>query len=410
MATADAKGADSATKSSGAAAAGAAGAAPKLELELTKDSVTRGDKTTGLGRVLVQTDSNALADDIADLVLGALRKKGEPTPWQIRVTDDPGVVRGAEVLRQLRKQARTLAAALDAVPEPTLRTKAALAAAAAIASTTLQAVGAVSKLFAHDYQISGREIPVDGLGFDLLVAGKLQFKYDGVGVTVERILPMPTSQIFNDVWALDRRRRIELAPKLAAAAAVLAESTAAVEDLDATRDALQALSLKVAEKLDTEKVNDHFKTLRDEFKETTKELSEARGKLATAKADYDALGSLDKAIADFVEGATTQPADGSRPPVVTAARAEAYTNAGTFLLYVKLVAGGADEIVDVRALRADTWTTLAGATAEYALLDGDDMLLSGTRSALQGTTVKLSDVESLKQHRVGYAGVPDFHA
>jgi hypothetical protein len=394
-----------------------------LKLDATKDTAARGDKTSGLGRVLVQMDSNALADDVADLVLGAVRDSGEPVRWPIRVVDDPALLRGADVRALLDEQVGGLHLALDAAlpPAPELdlpqMDAVGLVAAAAAAPPTLfaptaaaallQGAGILSTLLAHDYQLSGAEVEAGGLGFDLLVAQKLLVKYPaGVTVTVDRVLPtdVAKSAIFGRLARLDKRARTELAPALVAAASKAARTKADAAALASRYDALQAQVIELAKVV--EKGVEQFAAVRADQAALHGEITKANATAAEAQSAYDALAALAKEINVFLTAAATPAAEGRRAPLVEAARAESSTDG--YLLYVRLLAAGLDEIVDTRVIRSDHWTGVSGATAEFALVRGGTVVAAGVRSALQTTTIDLAHPDDAKQRRILYADVPGF--
>lgn len=390
---------------------------PELDLEVTKDTVTRGDKTSGLGRVLVQVDSIALADDIAKIALDALKARQVAGTWRIRVVDDPAALRGADTLALLDHRAEALEDALDAaVPKPidaeALKRAMFAFAPIAVADLVLQGAGILGKLLAHDYQLSGREIPTDGLGFDLLVAHWLQVKHPGgVALSVDRVQPSDIAKtaIFRRLAALDEAARLRLAPHVTAAATELGEAKAEVTALTAMRDALHAQLVELMKVIDDKNaIVAEIARTRDEVKSVATSLASEATRAADAQAAYDTLTTLATEITTFLTEAAAPPADGSPPPIVSAARAEAMAD-GTYVLYVRLVASGMDEILDARVMRADTWTGLAGASAEFALLDGAAVLATGVRSTLQSTSVDLGHADrDMKQTRLNYLPVPEF--
>jgi hypothetical protein len=395
-----------------------------LKLDATKDTAERGDKTSGLGRILVQMDSNALADDVADLVLGALRDSGEPVRWPIRVVDDPALLRGADVRALLDEQIgglhRALDSALPPAPELDLPQMDAAGLAAAVAppmlaaftptaaaAALLQGAGILSTLLAHDYQLSGAEVEAGGLGFDLLVAQKLLFKHPaGVTVTVDRVLPtdVAKSAIFGRLATLDERARTELAPALVAAASKAARTKADAAALTSRYDALQAQIIELAKVV--EKGADQFAAVRADQAALHDEITKTNAAAAEAQSTYDALAALAKEITAFLTAVATPAAEGRRAPLVEATRAESSTDG--YLLYVRLLAAGLDEIVDIRVIRSDHWTGVSGATAEFALVRGGTVVSAGVRSALQTTTIDLAHPDDAKQRRILYADVPGF--
>jgi hypothetical protein len=411
-----------------AAPAAPAKDAPKLELTLAKDSVERDDKTSGLGRVFVAMDTNTLAADIANVVLDALRRAGVPDPWWIRVVDDAAVLRGADALALLTEQATALQNALEvAAPTPmptptdTFGTGSAPLATSSLAfgpfvaagATLLQGVGALSALFAHDYRLSGREVPTNDLGFDLLVAQKLLGRHPGgLRIRVERLLPtdVTRSAIFTAITLLDADLRARLVPRVSEAAAAAAETKANATALATELAALGTQVLELVKKLGTapDSVSQELIRTRKEISDRTGALAAAASADATAQAEYDALHGLATEIAGFLDAVTTPPPGGGRAPLIDAARAEARDDR-ELLLYVRPLAGGMDEIVDTRAVRSDTWTALAGATAEFGLVARDGTLIAGgTRSVLYATHVPLAHPDKSERFAIDHASVPDF--
>lgn len=400
----------------------------KLELDATKDTLARGDKTSGLGRVFVQMDSNALADDVADLVLHGLRRDGAPAPWRIRIVEDAAMLTGSDVLALLEHQAAALESAIEAaVPakeqtDTMTKGSAELAtgslrtivggAAAPAAAIALQGLGILTKLLAHEYQLSGREIAVEGLGFDLLVAQKLTGKHpEGVRLAIERLssTDVTESAIFKELAALDERLRTDLVPLVSAKAAAAGAAAATVVALTATRDALQAQCTELIKVIDKGTAADVLKGVRDDLVSVRADLATTQETASETKAGYDALSALATEVTAFLTGAATPPASGGRAPLVEAARAEAFrADDAELVLYVRLLTGGMDEIVDLRIIKSDTWTGFAGAVAEFALLKGSTVVTCGTRSALEATTVPLHDIDKTKRRRIQYADVPDF--
>ncbi|HWL37626.1 MAG TPA: hypothetical protein VNQ77_15680 [Frankiaceae bacterium] len=369
---------------------------PKLELDPAKDKVERGDKTSGLGRVMVHRTSATLASDVA----AAVKAKVAGRP--VRIVEDLGALRGADLLALLLHRLDGLETSLDAVvperdeapaPPPKKPAKKAPAKKSAgprlatvapisVAAGALQVAGIVSKLFAHDYQLSGREVPVDNLGFDLQVAHHLA----AAGVTnirVDRLLPstIAATDVVRRVAAIERRARTDLAKKIAEAAAD--EATAAA---GATADANEhAQVVELIKRLDSAAAAKELDKLRAERK-ALRDRSDDEGP------GHDALVALAEEIATFVNEVVTPPSGGGRAPLIEAARAEVLAARANpeLLLYVRVTAGGMDEIVDSRPFLADSWTTVAGVAAEYAVVDAGNITVSGAVSTVRRREAKLS--------------------
>ena len=97
-----------------------------------------------------------------------------------------------------------------------------------------------------------------------------------------------------------------------------------------------------------------------------------------------------------------------RPPALEAARVEALLadggdGTGRYVLYARLIVGELQRVET--KLGPDHFRWVAGAAAEFALLRSDGQLLtSGVRTALQSSTMKLSDPDSFRQRRLNYLG------
>jgi hypothetical protein len=67
-----------------------------------------------------------------------------------------------------------------------------------------------------------------------------------------------------------------------------------------------------------------------------------------------------------------------------------------------VIAGGVDQAIETK-IGPDHFRALAGASAEFALLGpGGELLVSGVRSALQSSTMKLDNPRSFHQDRPDY--------
>jgi hypothetical protein len=409
---------------------------PSLDVEFTRDTIAVGAKTTGLARVLVQQDAVALADDMAEMALDAARDHTTGADgafdFRIRVVSDPDALGDLDVYRRLSESAVRLVRRIDAyAPEPPEPSEPppgegearAEIAPVAIAGAAIQAAGLASKLFARDFQLSGREVPVDGLGFDLLVANWLRRKTkpdETVRVDVDRVMPTPASQIATDVTALAEAADMRLVPVATLAAARAAELTAQSKMLRASLTALDAQILELVKRVPATPADDgddaaarpiDVSALLAETNEHRTQLMDElmlqQGTLSRAQ-QAQALGeTLLRDVQDFLEAAFTPGTDG-RAAIVKAARGESLTAAGgtTHVLYARLIAGGLDQTVETKLVGKDRWEALVGVTAEYAVVTAEGrMISSNVFSVLQSSRRELGDPDSFAQHHVNYAGL-----
>jgi hypothetical protein len=406
---------------------------PDLDVELARDSVTVSDKTTGLASVLVQMDAIALADDIADIALDAARRAATgdgatSRTYNIRVVTDPAGLGGVDVYRMLEGELKELNQRLDRVApakrpdKEETRGIMEFAGAAAAVGLGVQLIGLASKLFARDYQVSGREVAVGDLGIDLQVAHYLSAKKksdETVNVEVERVRQTPTgSKIVEEVRKLAISGEARLAPLVNRAAQALAEKRSSAETDKASITPLNAEILKLTERVHaTEPAKDKPEAdgltallgeLTDRRKHLEAGLPGRERELADALHGYEQITALVSDIEDFLTAALTPSADRRRAPVFEAARveklvAEVPDKAMTeYVLFVRLVAGGIDQTIETK-LGPDRVTMLAGASAEFALIGREGRLLaSGVRPALQASTMKLDDPDSFHQRRPAY--------
>jgi hypothetical protein len=420
---------------------------PNLEVELGQDTVTQAEKTTGLARVLVQQCSSVLADDVAGLALDAARRATNPDPnkqrrYIIRIIDNPETVRDVDLFRTLDEELTLLAARIDdyapeseapdgegdgdgdgeadgEVQDAALP----LVPAAAIVGLGVQAVGLVSKLLARSYQVSGVEVAVDDLGFDLLLAKRLddQLKEDEkLRVEVDRLLVTPNAQILDRVWKLAAAADQRVAPVLAAAAASHAETEAAQTADETAVTALDAQILELTKRVtdaedgaEPDDVAGRLAELNEERTGLIEGLPDRRGAVAEAREHHHRGTALVKDVEAFIIEALTAP-DKGRAPIMRAARVEAWAAQSdgqdkdaytTYLLFARLVAGGVDRTIETK-VGADRWSSLSGTTVEFAVLDADGELCdSGVRSVLHAWEMKLGDPEDAKDFRPKYAPV-----
>lgn len=405
---------------------------PSTEVEVARDTVTATDKTTGLAQVLVQMCSAEQARDVASLALDAARDSTEPGAnqkrrYKMRVVDDPEVFRDVDVARILDAQLSNLVARIDEyapatpAPEPgEVRDAAFMAVAGPIIGLGLQAVGLASKLFAHEYRTSGAEIPVKDLGFDLLLAQRLidESKDDEeVIVEVDRILGTPEAPIFSNVAELALSGERRLAPAIVAAAGERAEAQATFDAAAAEIAAIDPQVLEFIKLLPDNATSEVAKTLAAELEQLrtrrtalAHSLPQLRAALAVARERHATGTKLLEDIKEFLTRVLTPEADGTRAPIIRAARVEGLMSSNpaggvTHFLYARLIAGGLDYTIDTKALGADRWLALTGTTVEFALVaTGGDLCRSGVRSGFQSSAMKLGG-DQLEQERPGHGWV-----
>ena len=259
---------------------------------LTAETVTAGDKTTGLAAILVQRGAGIIAHDIARLALDAARQASEvdsdalavdatPDPsgadprhsYVFRVTSDSAVLSSIDTYRLLdgqlihferrisaadagRAASRTMAEPAEPHGEAGGSERGerliapALAAAIPLAS---QVVGLASKLLARNYQISSAVVAADDLGFDLSVAHALRTEKYGderVEAQANRLLPTPdSSKILERVWSLATTLEQKLLPTLAGQGAALARTKATADAAGAALTALDSEILELVKRL-----------------------------------------------------------------------------------------------------------------------------------------------------------------
>lgn len=405
---------------------------PKLDLDVAADTVAKSDYVTGLARVFVQMDAIALADDIADAALNAARGAGAARKYTFRVVHDATLLAGVDTHRLLAGQRAHLQTRLDEVvpvekekrkekEEPPAAPELALATVTAGITLAVQAIGALSKLFAHDYQVSGQEVSPDNLGLDIDVAHFLLAKKksdETVTVAIDRLMPTPPSaQIVTDTWRLAEASEKRLFPHVRSLAHAHGEAKSKAET---TRTAITAVDEQISEltKLvpsahqdpsDARAELENAKKRREELERALPALEAERAK---TQYDYDRGVGLLRDIEAFLTALLSPGAAGGRPPLLEAARAEilatpakANSDELRLVVYAKLIAAGVDQTIDAKRLRDDEVRALAGATAEFAVLSSGALLDSGVRSAIQSSNLKLTDDDSFKQHRLNYVGL-----
>jgi hypothetical protein len=412
---------------------------PSLDLKVTEGSVTQSDKTTGLARVLVQMDSELVADHIAiralDGACGATSSQGTERKYAFRVISDLGVLASLDAATLMKRQAQDLRSRIDEyVPAPTTpgqqRPLVDPATLSAIVGLGVQAAGSVINLLATDHTLSGREVPVEDLGLDLSVARCLieqKHARESVEVAIDRTLPAAKPDgIVADVLQVASDGEKKVNPKVADAGAKVAIKSAEIAGDDAEIAAIDAQILKLVEHLPAteaqtttkkqpatksqpSEVENELAGVRKRRAELTNALAKKRRDLSSAQIDYERGSTLLSDIETFTAAALTAP-DGSRPPLFKAARAEgllaALQGQEPFILYARLLAAGLDQDVEDRKVRSDHLIAVAGVSAEWALLDKEGRLIAGNAlSILQSSKWELGEPESLAQHRVGSMGI-----
>ena len=403
---------------------------PSLDVEIQHDAVVMSDKTTGLARVLVQLDSLTLADDIADRALDSAFEASDAgkRSYAFLVVSDPTVFKDVDAHRLLSAELKRLTERVEAYL-PEIQDEAIPALVPALIGIGVQAVGLMTKLLAREYTLSGTQVTVDDLGFDLQVAHALRKeskrrKDENVRVDVDRLRPTPEqSTILASIQQLAESADRKLAAKLSQATRELDLASAAVASADAEVETFdnQILELlkRIPEKIDgtssakvrapTYPILDELQRLNAEREKVRKRTPALRKTLAEKRETHDRGAALATDITAFITSALAAGTN-ARPPAIQAARAEALLASSAtdrrFILYARLLAGGVDQEVE-RKIGADRYLVVAGATAEYALLSVDGLLLaSETISLLEGSTMKLLEPDSFKRERMYYM---DFH-
>jgi hypothetical protein len=402
---------------------------PSLDADVSRETADVSATSTGLARVLVQMDTAALADDIADLALDAARAATTPQDngysYVVRVVTDRSVFAGVDVYRLLEAQLSRLVSRIDeyapSAKEPPDETEAELrgllplAGVAAAAGVAVQALGSASKLLAHDYRISGREVPAADLGFDLEVAHYLAAKErsdESLSVEVDSLAPTPGySAILDRIWGLADISEQRLLPGLADDARTLAEAEARAND---AKDSITALNAEVLElttrvKETTRRSPVFLRQRTEQRKELKERLPEIEASVAQARHRYELGTQLRKDAEEFLTAVLAPQPGGARPPALEASRAEDLAapdpqGRPRYLLYARLIAGGVDRAIETK-IGPDHFRALAGASAEFAVLGpGGELLASGVRSVLQSSTMKLNP-RSFHQDRPDYVGL-----
>jgi hypothetical protein len=397
---------------------------PSFDGEVQQDTVVMSDKTSGLARVLVQFDSSTLADDIADRALMSARasttasaRKKRPT-YVFHVIADPAVFKDVDAYHLLNEELDLLIPRVMAfAPDTDFKTMFDPLTVSVLVGAGISAVGLLTKLLAREYTLSGTQVSVDDLGLDLEIADALQKnkeKDERVEVTVDRVMPTPaTGEVLQKLRQLASLADQALIPKLAASAAALEKASAAAESSTAEIASIDERIIELLKRIpDSSKASplmDELNRLKDAQTGLRQDLLEQRETLARERDAHDRGTALLADIKAFLTAALTA-SGGNRAPALQAARGEMLAAKekaqGHFVLYARLLAGGIDQEVE-KKIGPDRFLVMAGATAEYALLNGEGRLLgSKVSSLLEASTMNLTEPDTFRRLRVGYM---DFH-
>jgi hypothetical protein len=283
----------------------------------------------------------------------------------------------------------------------------------------IQAVGLASKLLAREYTLSGTQVTIDDLGFDLELADALKMEEkraadeDEPTVEVDRVMPTPTSTVLEKIQKLAVDADTRLTPKLLAAEAELQDATAQLEDARAGIEAANGQIVELLKRVpETPKARSPIMKTLSELKSERASLEATlpthRQSVANAQREHELGTALLSDIQAFIAAALTATPT-SRPPAVQAARAESLieqSNAGesSFILYARLLAGGVDQEIE-RKFGDDGYLAIAGTTAEFALLSGDGqtLLASKALSLMEASTMTLMEPHTFSRRQMAYA-------
>jgi hypothetical protein len=416
---------------------------PDLDVDVTRDTITESEKTTGLARILLQRDSELLAHNIAVFALNAARVGSDPNAGphrahRILVTSNPQALDDLDVYRAVVDRCTRLSQRLDALGLPADQTQAesgpeitraagarflGVAGVGAAVTAGVKAVGLATKLLAHNYTLSGAAVEVDGLGFDLEVAHELKVKAkddETVGVEVSRFRRTPAAEVAEQVAALASAAGLRLVPAVATAGTEIAQLAAEATAEQASLTALDGLILELVKKLAAAKpeapeegvegappasgtipatVSRLLADLMERRDRLSGELVAKQVALAGKEQQRAPLTALLQDVQTFVDVAFAEGEAGTDPVIVHAARGEslAQQDGGlTHVLYAKLIAGGLDRTIDEKLIGRDRWETLDGVVAEFALIDAaGELLASNVVSALQSSRMRLGKAGTL---------------
>ncbi len=292
------------------------------------------------------------------------------------------------------------------------------AVAGVVITGVLQAVGLVTRVLKRSYVFSGGAADLANLGFDLSLANALWLRAHSdevVVADVDRFTTAIGTEIADSVMRLAQRADTQLVNALSAARVNVATATARSDAVAAEIEALNAQILKLIDEEQAATLTpppqpaegapptglDQLETDRRRLVGSLPELAKAR---AAAEARLNEGQLLRTDLMAFLGQCLTPAADG-RPPLISAARAEAMTqvngSAHSFVLYARPLAGGLDQTVETK-LGADHWFKLAGLSVEFCCLTAEGRTIAAdVRTALVATSAKLDDPSTFEQERVG---------
>ena len=388
-----------------------------------RDTLDGPDERIGLARVLVQMDTAALAEDIADLALETAREATSPQDgvysYVIRVVRDRSVLAAIDVHRLFEAQLSGLVSRIHAYPAspgephkmkvpPEAQKSGALPPLATI-HTHGQATS-----FEGGSRIGAHEVSVDDLGFDLEVAHHLTTKTksdETLVVEVDGLTPIRgSSKILDRISRLTSLSEERLVPALAAEARGLAEAEARANLVKESIKTLDAEILELAKQVREPNRSALVRQRTEQRTNLEDTLPELEAAVSAARSRYELGRALREEIEECVATALAPQGPGAWPPALEAAGVEELAGPGgraraTYVLYVRLIAGGIDEALESRS-GLDQFRALAGASAEFALLGSRGRLLtSGVRSVLQTSTMRLDNPRSFHQDRPHYVGL-----
>lgn len=382
------------------------------------------DEASGLPRVLVQMDTVALAEDIADLALDAAREATSPQDdaysYVIRVVRERSVLEAIDVNRLLEAQLSELVSRIHAYPaSPGEPHKASMPTEAQRAGVlppmaTIHTPGPTTTAFEGGNRIGDHQVSVDDLGFDLEVAHHLTRKTkrdERLLVEVDGLTPIRgSSKILDRISRLTSLSEERLVPALAAEDRILAEAEARAS---LVKDSIKTLNAEVLELAKQVREPGRSALVRQRTEQRTgleDTLPALEAAVAAARSRYQLGCALREDVEEALAVALAPQRPGARPAALEAASVEELTGPSgrarpTYVLYTRLLAGGLDRTIEPRS-GSDQFRALAGASAEFALLGSRGRLLaSGVRSVLQTSTMRLDNPRSFHQDRPDYVGL-----
>ncbi len=211
----------------------------------------------------MQRAAVALADDIADLAIGAI---GDGSASILVVADNQAIA-DVDTLRLLTAQLDELIERVQLVapadePEPAPAdgqpvelncfgpSLLALPLIKAAMQLVPSGIGLVTKLLAHQYNASGTKADTANAALHTNVAGKLLAKRPELEVTLDPFRPTPASNLLLRIRRLESSAATGLAVALETAAVDVAATAAWVTQCNAALEAARARALKLVEALD----------------------------------------------------------------------------------------------------------------------------------------------------------------